>query len=312
VTQAWRQPGSSFKPFIYSAALEKGFMPSTLINDAPLAVDPALTGGQLWEPKNYDGKFEGPMRLRQGLAKSKNLVSIRVLQSITPRFAQEHIQRFGFPAERHPPYLTMALGAGSVTPWQMLAGYGVFASGGYRVQPYLIARVTDAQGRSLMEAQPVVAGDESQRVLSARNAFLMDSLLRDVTRFGTAVRAQSLKRSDLAGKTGTTNDSHDAWFAGYGGGLVAVGWMGFDQPRPLGERETGGGLALPIWINYMAAALKNREEVAPAMPEGVVALNGELYYAEFPPGAAVASLGLEDGLAPEEQKKTDKVRDQIF
>ncbi|MCA3222203.1 MAG: PBP1A family penicillin-binding protein [Burkholderiales bacterium] len=312
VTQAWRQPGSSFKPFIYSAALEKGFMPSTLINDAPLAVDPALTGGQLWEPKNYDGKFEGPMRLRQGLAKSKNLVSIRVLQSITPRFAQEHIQRFGFPAERHPPYLTMALGAGSVTPWQMLAGYGVIASGGYRVQPYLIARVTDAQGRSLMEAQPVVAGDESQRVLSARNAFLMDSLLRDVTRFGTAVRAQSLKRSDLAGKTGTTNDSHDAWFAGYGGGLVAVGWMGFDQPRPLGERETGGGLALPIWINYMAAALKNREEVAPAMPEGVVALNGELYYAEFPPGAAVASLGLEDGLAPEEQKKTDKVRDQIF
>jgi penicillin-binding protein 1A len=312
VTQAWRQPGSSFKPFIYSAALEKGFMPSTLVNDAPLAVDPALTGGQLWEPKNYDGKFEGPMRLRQGLAKSKNLVSIRVLQSITPQFAQEHIQRFGFPAERHPPYLTMALGAGSVTPWQLLAGYGVFASGGYRVQPYLIARVTDAQGRSLMEAQPLVAGDESQRVLAARNAFLMDSLLRDVTRFGTAVRAQSLKRSDLAGKTGTTNDSHDAWFAGYGGGLVGVGWMGFDQPRPLGERETGGGLALPIWINYMAAALKNREEVAQAMPEGVVTLNGELYYAEFPPGAAVASLGLEDGLAPEEQKKTDKVRDQIF
>ncbi|MFN9029526.1 MAG: penicillin-binding protein 1A [Betaproteobacteria bacterium] len=312
VTQAWRQPGSSFKPFIYSAALERGLMPSTLINDAPLVVDPALTGGQVWEPKNYDGKFDGPMRLRQGLAKSKNLVSIRVLQSITPQFAQQHIQRFGFPAERHPPFLTMALGAGSVTPWQLLGGYGVFATGGFRVQPYLITKVTDAQGKPLMEAQPLRAGDEDNRVLPARNAFLMDSLLRDVTRYGTAARAQSLKRADLAGKTGTTNDSHDAWFAGYGGGIVAVGWMGFDQPRPLGERETGGGLALPIWINYMSVALKGRPEVLPSPPEDVVMLNGELYFSDFPPGAAVASLGLEDGLPPEEQKKTETVRDQIF
>jgi penicillin-binding protein 1A len=312
VTQAWRQPGSSFKPFIYSAALERGLMPSTLINDAPLVVDPELTGGQVWEPKNYDGKFDGPMRLRQGLAKSKNLVSIRVLQSISPQFAQQHIQRFGFPAERHPPFLTMALGAGSVTPWQLLGGYGVFASGGFRVQPYLITKVTDAQGKPLMEAQPLRAGDEANRVLPARNAFLMDSLLRDVTRYGTAARAQSLKRTDLAGKTGTTNDSHDAWFAGYGGGLVGVGWMGFDQPRPLGERETGGGLALPIWMNYMSVALKGRAEVLQSPPEGVVMLNGELYFSEFPPGAAVASLGLEDGLPPEEQKKTESVRDQIF
>jgi penicillin-binding protein 1A len=312
VTQAWRQPGSSFKPFIYSAALERGLMPSTLINDAPLVVDPELTGGQVWEPKNYDGKFDGPMRLRQGLAKSKNLVSIRVLQSISPQFAQQHIQRFGFPAERHPPFLTMALGAGSVTPWQLLGGYGVFASGGFRVQPYLITKVTDAQGKPLMEAQPLRAGDEANRVLPARNAFLMDSLLRDVTRYGTAARAQSLKRTDLAGKTGTTNDSHDAWFAGYGGGLVGVGWMGFDQPRPLGERETGGGLALPIWMNYMSVALKGRAEVLQSPPEGVVMLNGELYFSEFPPGAAVASLGLEDGLPPEEQKKTEAVRDQIF
>jgi penicillin-binding protein 1A len=312
VTQAWRQPGSSFKPFIYSAALERGLMPSTLINDAPLVIDPELTGGQLWEPKNYDGKFEGPMRLRQGLAKSKNLVSIRVLQSITPQFAQQHIQRFGFPAERHPAFLTMALGAGSVTPWQLLAGYGVFATGGYRMQPYLIAKVTDAQGKPLMEVQALQAGDETNRVLPARNAFVMDSLLRDVTRYGTAARAQSLKRADLAGKTGTTNDSHDAWFAGYGGGLVGVGWMGFDQPRPLGERETGGGLALPIWINFMATALKGRAETVPTPPEGVVMLNGELYFSEFPPGAGVASLGLEDGLPPEEQKKTESVRDQIF
>ncbi len=238
VTQAWRQPGSSFKPFIYSAALERGFMPSTLINDAPLIVDPELTGGQVWEPKNYDGKFDGPMRMRQGLARSKNLVSIRILQAITPQFAQSHIKQFGFEPERHPAYLTMALGAGSVTPWQLLSGYAVFATGGYRVNPYLISRVTDNAGKPMMEAQPLKAGGEANRVISPRNAFMMDSLMRDVTRVGTAARATTLKRADVAGKTGTTNDSHDAWFAGYGGGLVAVGWMGFDQPRPLGERET--------------------------------------------------------------------------
>jgi penicillin-binding protein 1A len=312
VTQAWRQPGSSFKPFIYSAALEKGFMPSTLINDAPLIIDPDLTGGQVWEPKNYDGKFEGPLRMRQGLAKSKNLVSIRLLQAITPQYAQQHVQRFGFAAERHPAYLTMALGAGSVTPLQLLTGYAVFATGGYRINPYLIAKVTDANGKPLMEAQPLKAGVEENRVLSARNAYMMDSLLRDVVRFGTAARANVLKRSDIAGKTGTTNDSHDAWFAGYGGGLVSVGWIGFDQPRPLGERETGGGLALPIWINFMASALKDRPEIVGGPPEGVVSIGGEVFYAEYPPGAGVASLGLEDGLPPEEQKKAETVRDQIF
>jgi len=312
VTQAWRQPGSSFKPFIYSAALEKGLMPSTLINDAPLIIDPDLTGGQVWEPKNYDGKFEGPMRLRQGLAKSKNLVSVRILQAITPKFAQSYVQRFGFAPERHPAYLTLALGAGSVTAWQMLSGYAVFATGGYRINPYLISKVTDASGKALMEAQPLPAGSEENRVLSARNAYMMDSLLRDVARYGTAAKAAALKRADVAGKTGTTNDSHDAWFAGYGGGLVAVGWMGFDQPRALGERETGGGLALPIWMNYMASALKNRPEMLPAEPEGIVNLGGEIYYNEFPPGAGVASLGLEDGLPPEEQKKAERVRDQIF
>ncbi|GAB4467159.1 MAG: penicillin-binding protein 1A [Burkholderiaceae bacterium] len=312
VIQAWRQPGSSFKPFIYSAALEKGFMPSTLINDAPLTVDPALTGGQGWEPRNYDGKFEGPMRMRQGLAKSKNLVSVRILQSITPQYAQSFVTRFGFEADKHPAYLTMALGAGSVTPWQMLAGYAVFATGGYRIQPYLISRVTESGGKVLMEAQPTKAGDENVRVLEARNAFIMDSMLRDVARYGTAARATSLRRSDVAGKTGTTNDTHDAWFAGYGGGLVAVAWMGFDQPRPLGERETGGGLALPIWLSYMSVALRDRPERIMAMPDGVTAIGGEVYYAEFPPGQGVASVGLEDGLPPEEQKKNEQVRDQIF
>jgi penicillin-binding protein 1A len=312
VTQAWRQPGSSFKPFIYSAALERGFMPSTLINDAPIVVDPKLTGGQLWEPKNYDGKYEGPMRLRQGLAKSKNLVSIRVLQSIGPRYAQEYITRFGFEPEKHPAVLTLGLGAGSVTPWQLLGAFAVFATGGYRVEPYLISKVTDASGAVLMEAQPVKAGGSAQRVVDERNVYVMNSLLRDVTRYGTAARAASLKRNDIAGKTGTTNDSHDAWFAGYGGGLVAVSWIGFDQPRPLGDRETGGGLALPIWINYMNLALKGRAEVERPMPEGVVNAGGEIYYAEFQPGQGIASVGLEDALAPEEKRKADAVRDQIF
>ncbi|MGH6643874.1 MAG: penicillin-binding transpeptidase domain-containing protein, partial [Bradyrhizobium sp.] len=312
VTQAWRQPGSSFKPFIYSAALEKGFMPSTLINDAPISIDPNLTGGLAWEPKNYDGKFEGPMRLRQGLAKSKNLVSIRVLQTIGPRYAQSWITRFGFEPEKHPAYLTMALGAGAVTPWQMLNGYAVFANGGYALQMHLIAKVTDANGKTLMEAKPVKAGDESHRALNARNAFIMDSLLKEVARTGTAARAASLKRGDIGGKTGTTNDSHDAWFAGYGGDLVAVAWLGFDQPRQLGERETGGGLALPIWISYMKQALNGVPETAREMPAGVVNLGGEFYFAELQPGQGIASVGLEDALPPEEQTKRDTVRDQIF
>ncbi|HTT10435.1 MAG TPA: PBP1A family penicillin-binding protein [Burkholderiaceae bacterium] len=312
VMQAWRQPGSSFKPFIYSAALEKGFTPSTLINDAPLVIDPDLTGGQVWEPRNFEGKYEGPMRMRQALARSKNLVSIRILQSIGPDYAQAYVTRFGFEPERNPPYLTMALGAGSVTPWNLMTGYGVFATGGFRMQPYLVTRVTDATGKILMEVAPHKDPSEDDRVLSARNAYVMDSMLRDVTRIGTAARATALKRADIAGKTGTTNDSHDAWFAGFGGGLVGVGWVGFDQPRPLGERETGGGLALPIWMGYMSQALKDRPEQILPMPEGVVTSGGEIYFSEFPPGQGIASVGLEDGLPPEEQKKADTVRDQVF
>jgi len=313
VTQAWRQPGSSFKPFIYSAALEKGFTPSTLVNDAPLSIDPQLTGGQVWEPKNYDGKFEGPMRLRQGLAKSKNLVSIRVLQAIGPRYAQDWATRFGFEADKHPAFLTMALGAGSVTPWLMLGGYSIFANGGYGLNLHLISKVTDANGKTLMEAKPVIAGESAPRVLDERNAFVMDSLLKEVARTGTAARASAqLKRTDIGGKTGTTNDSHDAWFAGYGGDLVAVAWLGFDQPRPLGERETGGGLALPIWINYMAKALSGVPEARREAPAGIVQLAGEYYYVEHQPGQGVASVGLEDVLPPEEQTKRETVREQIF
>jgi penicillin-binding protein 1A len=293
-TQAWRQPGSSFKPFIYSAALDKGLMTTTVINDAPISIDPALTGGQAWEPKNYDGKFEGPMGMRQALAKSKNMVSIRILQSIGPQYAQDYVTRFGFDAQRHPPYLTMALGAGSVTPWQMVGAYSVFANGGYRVEPYLIDRITDASGKVLAQARPGKAGDESLRAIDARNAFIMNSLLRDVVRTGTAAKALSLKRGDLAGKTGTTNDAHDAWFAGYQPGIAAVAWVGFDQPRKLGERETGGGLALPVWISYMGRALRGAPESSPEPPEGLVFSNGDWYYAENQPGQGVSALGVNE------------------
>ena len=313
VLQAWRQPGSSFKPFIYSASLEKGLTPSTVINDAPIFIDPALTGGQLWEPKNYDGKYEGPMRMRTALTKSKNLVSIRILQQITPQYAQEYVTRFGFDADKHPAYLTMALGAGSVTPWQMLGGYSVFANGGYRVNPYIITRITDDAGRVLAEAKPVRAGDESIRVLDARNAFIMNSMMNDVTKFGTAARAgATLKRGDLAGKTGTTNDHVDAWFAGFQSTLVGIAWIGFDQPKKLGGQETGGVAALPIWINFMQRTLKGVPESVPRVPEGLVNSGGEWYFREFAPGEnSVQSLGLSDG-TPEGEKKAEEIKNQLF
>lgn len=309
VTQAWRQPGSSFKPFIYSAALEKGFTPSTMINDAPLFFDAAQTGGQPWEPKNYDGTFEGPMAMRTALTKSKNLVSVRILQSIGPKYAQDFISRFGFEADKHPPYLTMALGAGSVTPWQMATAYSVFANGGYRVQPYFIAKITDAQGQVLAQASPVLAGDEAQRVLDERNVFLMDSIMKDVTRFGTAARAATLKRTDLAGKTGTTNDAVDAWFAGYNPALVAVAWVGYDQPKNLGPRETGGAAALPIWINYMAKALAGVPNIQRPVPAGIVAHGNEFYYVENQPGQGISTLGgPDDGSG----KKAEEVKNELF
>ena len=293
VTQAWRQPGSSFKPFIYSAALEKGFTPLTVVNDSPLFFDASVTGGQPWEPKNYDGTFEGPMTLRKGLAKSKNMISIRVLQSVGAQNAQDWIAQFGFDAEKHPPYLTMALGAGSVTPMQMAAGYSVFANGGYRVNPYLITKVTDQMGKTLSEFAPPPL-DESARAIDARNAFVMTSLLQEVTRSGTAARAQAtLKRNDIYGKTGTTNDSMDAWFAGYHPTLTAVTWIGYDTPRKLGDRETGGGLSLPVWISYMQHALEGVPVAEPIPPAGLSHEGGDWAYAEFSKGGGVSSLGLD-------------------
>ena len=297
VTQAWRQPGSSFKPFIYSAALEKGFTPATVVNDAPLFFDASVTGGQPWEPKNYDGRYDGPRTMRTGLAKSKNMVSIRILQAVGPKNGQDWVTRFGFDAAKHPAYLTMALGAGSVTPMQMAVGYSVFANGGYRVNPYLIARVTDHKGRVISETPPP-ALSESNRAIEPRNAFIMDSLLQEVTRSGTAARAQAtLKRPDLYGKTGTTNDSVDAWFAGFQPSIAAVTWIGYDTPRNLGSRETGGGLSLPVWISFMQQALKGVAVMEPSVPAGVVNIGGEWFYEEFSRNAGVASLGLQDAPA---------------
>ncbi|TFZ07303.1 penicillin-binding protein 1A [Ramlibacter henchirensis] len=298
-TQAWRQPGSGFKPFIYSAALEKGFTPSTIINDGPLFFDAGVTGGQPWEPKNYDGKFEGPMPLHAALAKSKNMVSIRILQAVGTQNAQDWVTRFGFEAEKHPPYLTMALGAGSVTPLQMATGYAVFANGGYRVNPWMIARISDHRGKVLVETQPPLP-TEAVRAIDARNAFIMNRLLQEITRSGTAARAQAtLKRPDIYGKTGTTNDSIDTWFNGFHPSLVAVVWMGYDNPRPLGDRETGGSMSLPVWINFMETALKGVPEVPAFAPPGVVNVGGEWYYEEYARGGGVASLGVTTPLAGE-------------
>jgi penicillin-binding protein 1A len=305
VTQAWRQPGSSFKPFIYSAALEKGFTPATVINDAPLFFDAGVTGGQPWEPKNYDGKFEGPMSMRRGLAKSKNMISIRILQAVGAQNAQDWVTRFGFDAEKHPAYLTMALGAGSVTPLQMASAYSVFANGGYRINPWLISSVTEQKGKLLVETK-VPALDESMRAIDARNAFVMQSLLQEVTRSGTAASAQvRLKRPDLYGKTGTTNDSMDAWFAGFQPTLTAITWIGYDTPRKLGDRETGGGLSLPVWINFMEFALKNVPVMEPAAPEGVINSGGEWFYTEFTHSSGVTNLGGTDPAGTPETKQAN-------
>ena len=297
VTQAWRQPGSSFKPFIYSAALENGVTPATIVNDGPLFFSAGVTGGQPWEPKNYDGKFEGPMTLRRGLAKSKNMVSIRVLQVVGAQNAQQWVTRFGFEAVKHPAYLTMALGAGSVTPMQMATGYSVFANGGYHINPWAVSKITDQKGRVLTQMTAPVL-DESLRAIDARNAFVMDSLLQEVTRSGTAASAQGkLKRPDLYGKTGTTNDSMDAWFAGFQPTLAAVTWIGYDTPRKLGSRETGGGLSLPVWIEFMSHALKDVPVTEIPVPEGVVNMDGEWFYNEYTRATGIATLGVDSNSA---------------
>ena len=307
-TQAWRQPGSSFKPFIYSAALERGFTPASIINDEPISFPATVTGSQAWEPKNYDGKYEGPMRIRRALARSKNMVSIRLLQASGVRFVQDYVTRFGFDAEKHPPYLTMALGAGSVTPWQLVAGYAVFANGGYRVRPYIVSQIQDDRKQVLAQAAPTTAGDERLRAIDPRNAFLMDSMLRDVTIYGTGARASAtLKRRDLAGKTGTTNDHVDAWFCGYQQTVVGCSWIGYDQPKNLGKGETGGSAALPAWIGYMGKVLRDVPESFLPTPDCIVSVavpdrgKGpalELFYKENAPAEVESVAPADESLAP--------------
>ena len=323
VTQAWRQPGSSFKPFIYSAGLEKGYTPASVIADEPISISAEETGSQAWEPKNYDGKYEGPMSLRTALAKSKNMVSIRLLRSIGTKYAQDYSTRFGFDPEKNPPYLTLALGAGAVTPWQQLAAYSIFANGGYRIEPYIVRQILDDKGAVAAAAQPVLAGDETLRAIDARNAWLMDSMMHDVVRRGTATRAAAvLKRSDLAGKTGTTNDYIDAWFCGYQPTVVGIAWIGFDQPKRMGNGETGGAAALPIWIGFMEHALKNVPESWQEVPEGLVSITAnepggksgkELVYKELLPAAddedkeATTPAPVQDAkLKPVEKPAADK------
>ncbi|KMN50628.1 penicillin-binding protein [Chromobacterium violaceum] len=334
VTQAWRQPGSSFKPFIYSSGIERGITPSTLINDAPLSV-PGVNG-QLWTPKNDDGKFSGMITLRQGLTRSKNLVSVRVLMAVGTDYAQQYIQRFGFSAKQHPAYLPMALGAGSVTPLQMVEGYSVFANGGYRTKAFFIDRIEDQSGRVLAKTVPTVAGQNAQQAIDPRNAFIMRSMLGDVVRYGTGFRAMSLGRTDLAGKTGTTSDWKDAWFVGFNPNLVAATWVGFDQPRSLGRYGYGGTAALPIWINYMGNALKGQPEVDLPVPQGIVVKPGagqrggdEYYYEEFQKtnpelridnqgtvpggeGDASAPQADTDSGKPAAQDAVENVKDQLF
>lgn len=319
VTQAWRQPGSSIKPFIYSGALEKGFTPASVINDAPLVFDVVETGGEAWEPKNYDGTYDGPITMRQALIRSKNLVSIRILQAITPQYARDYLTKFGFDPAKNPPYLTMALGAGSVTPMKMLEGYSVFANGGFHVTPYFIQRIEDASGKVLFQATPTVAGENAERVIDVRNAYTMVNMMQDVVRHGTGIRAMQLGRDDLAGKTGTTSDFMDAWFCGFQPTVVGIAWLGFDNPHTLGERETGGGAALPMWMSYMGTVLKGVPQATYTMPDGMVAArinknglrdqNGdrtEVFYQE--------NLPPEQGTIQQDTtaKPADTVRDQLF
>ena len=292
VSQAWRQPGSSIKPFVYSAALERGFTAATVIDDAPLALSAVDTGGALWEPKNYDDAYQGPMSLRRTLAASRNVPAVRLLQAIGAPYAQSWLERFGFDPQRHPPYPSMVLGAGSTTPLELARGYAVFANGGYLVEPVLVRRLTDANGRVLKETLPQPPAEDA-RAIDARNAFVMNDLLREVTHTGTAMRVQeALRRPDLQGKTGTTNDAMDAWFAGYQATVAAVAWMGYDSPRKLSDRASGGALALPIWVDYMQTALEQVPVAAPAVPDGVVSIDGEWYFDEFTPDTGIRSLGL--------------------
>ena len=316
-TQAQRQPGSSMKPFLYSAAIEKGITPSTIVDDYPITIPASKTGSEDWEPKNSDDKYEGPMTLRQGLARSRNTVSVRLMQKIGVQYAHDYMMKFGFDPKVNPPVYALALGSGGASPLQMATAYSAFANGGLKVKPYLIARITDQRGVEVYTTK-LPKPEEQEQIIDPRNAFIMSNLLKESVRSGTATRAQALKRQDIAGKTGTTNDAADAWFAGFTPKVVAVTWLGFSTPKSLGEKETGGGAALPIWIGYMSVALKGEPMASLTKPEGLIgvriggspkafdpnapppdgntppAMEGgyfEYFYSEYPQGSGITYIG---------------------
>lgn len=278
--QAKRQPGSSFKPFIYAAALEKGFTTASILNDAPVVFEDSGLESS-WRPENYSGEIYGPTRLREALVNSRNLVSIRLLQAIGVSYAIDYATRFGFDPARMPRDLSLSLGTASVTPLELATGYTVFANGGFRVTPYFIQQIINGQGKTIFEATPTIAcleceaagesgGNLAPRVVPQQTTYLTTSMMQDVIRRGTARRALELGRNDLAGKTGTTNDQRDAWFAGFNGEMVTISWVGLDDAKSLGGNETGGKAALPMWVDYMRVALQGRPEAPPLQPSGIV------------------------------------------
>ncbi|MCR4467324.1 penicillin-binding protein 1A [Burkholderia sp. SCN-KJ] len=283
--QAYRQPGSSFKPFVYSAALEKGYFPGVLVDDTQRTLTHAETGARPWRPRNFGNRYEGFIPVRRGLVRSKNLVAVNLMQAADARYVQRHAVGFGFDARRNPASLPLALGAGAVTPLELASAYGVFANGGMRMVPRLILSVKQRHGGAMYEATT----PEGARVVSARNAFVMDSMLRDVVRAGTARGALALRRDDAAGKTGTSNGSKDAWFAGYSSGIVAVAWLGYDTPRTMG-RATGATLALPVWLDYMKTAVDGRTPVDATPPQDVALVDGDFVYAEYTRGTCTGDM----------------------
>ena len=290
VTQAYRQPGSAIKPFIFGAALEKGFSPKTLVNDLPINFSPESTGGTLWEPKNFNNLYLGPISMKEALTKSQNMVSIRIVKKITPKFSQDYISRFGFEAKKNPPLFSLALGAGAITPLQLVAGYSSIANGGFFIKPYFIDRILDYSGNLVRRYEPLLAGNEKYRIIDARHAYILHNMLSDVVDSGTARKAKVLERPDIAGKTGTTNDAIDAWFAGYQPAISAVTWFGYDNPKSLGEKQTGSGIALPIWIDFMKEILKRQPIVFKPEPPGIIRINDGLFTSESLPTSQNDSL----------------------
>ncbi len=299
--QAYRQPGSAIKPFIFGAALEKGISTSTIVNDLPVNFDAESTGGVLWEPSNFNDVYLGPISIKEALTKSQNMVSIRLIKRIDPSFAQGYIRRFGFESSKNPPYFTLALGAGAVTPLQLAVGYSIIANGGFYIKPYFIDRIVDSEGRLVRKYEPIKTGDENLRVIDARHAFIINNILSEVIKTGTGKKARSLGRPDLAGKTGTTNDAFDAWFAGYQPTLAAITWFGFDSPKSLGKNQTGSAVALPIWIDFMKHALKNVPITFPIEPQGIIRINDDLFTEDTTPPSGILSIDvktLDDKIDP--------------